>query len=202
MKIIHQPADLAIGRGKACLAIGMFDGVHLGHQQVFRQTIEDSHRNEGRSVAVTFDRHPASVIAPDRTPAMLQNRNQRLRAIESLGIDDALLIEFSTAFSRKPGAEFIRELADGFGMIHSICVGANFTFGHRRDGNVGLLRTLGQALGFHVHGLQAVSLDGQAVSSTRIRAAVRAGDLDAAGQMLGRTFAIEGTVVEGDRHGL
>lgn len=201
MKIIHQPADLANGSRKACLAIGMFDGVHLGHQQVLRQAIEDSHRNEGRSIAVTFDRHPASVIAPDRTPALLQTRAQRLRAIESLGIDAALLIEFDTAFSRKPGAEFVRELADGFGAIHSICVGANFTFGHRRDGNVGLLRTLGQALGFHVHGLQAVSLDGQAVSSTRIRAAVRTGHLDAAGQMLGRTFAIEGTVVEGDRHG-
>ena len=145
MKIIHQPADLANGSRKACLAIGMFDGVHLGHQQVLRQAIEDSHRNEGRSVAVTFDRHPASVIAPDRTPALLQTRAQRLRAIESLGIDAALLIEFDTAFSRKPGAEFVRELADGFGTIHSICVGANFTFGHRRDGNVGLLRTLGQA---------------------------------------------------------
>ena len=201
MKIIHQPADLANGSRKACLAIGMFDGVHLGHQQVLRQAIEDSHRNEGRSVAVTFDRHPASVIAPDRTPALLQTRAQRLRAIESLGIDAALLIKFDKALSRKPGAEFVHELADGFGAIHSICVGVNFTFGHKRNGNVELLRTLGQALGFHVHGLQAVSLDGQAVSSTRIRAAVRDGRLDDAGQMLGRTFAIEGTVIEGERQG-
>ena len=201
MKLIHQPDDLINGDRKACLAIGMFDGVHLGHQQVLRQAIEDSHRNEARSVAVTFDRHPASVIAPGRAPALLQTRDQRLRAIESLGIDAALLIKFDKAVSRKPGAEFVRELADGFGAIHSICVGVNFTFGHKRDGNVELLRTLGQALGFHVHGLQAVSLDGQAVSSTRIRAAVRDGRLDDAGQMLGRTFAIEGTVIEGERQG-
>ena len=201
MKLIHQPDELINGDRKACLAIGMFDGVHLGHQQVLRQAIEDSHRNEARSVAVTFDRHPASVIAPGRAPALLQTRAQRLRAIESLGIDAALLIKFDKALSRKPGAEFVHELADGFGAIHSICVGVNFTFGHKRDGNVELLRTLGQALGFHVHGLQAVSLDGQAVSSTRIRAAVRDGRLDDAGQMLGRTFAIEGTVIEGERQG-
>jgi riboflavin kinase/FMN adenylyltransferase len=201
VKLIHQPGDLANGERKACLAIGMFDGVHLGHQQVLRQAIEDSHQHEALSVAVTFDRHPTSVIAPDRAPALLQTRAQRLRAIESLGIDAALVIEFDEAFCRKPGAEFVRELADGFGAIHSICVGANFTFGHRRDGDAKLLRTLGQALGFHVHGLAAVSLDGQAVSSTRIRAAVRDGRLDDAGQMLGRTFAIEGTVIEGDRRG-
>ena len=201
MKLIHQPGDLANGDRMACLAIGMFDGVHLGHQQVLRQAVEDSHQHEGRSVAVTFDRHPASVIAPGRAPALLQSRDQRLRAIESLGIDAALLIKFDEAFSRRPGAEFIRELAAGFGSIHSICVGANFTFGHKRDGNVELLRALGQALGFSVHGLQAVALDGEPVSSTRIRAAVRAGQLDAAGQMLGRTFAIEGTVIKGDGRG-
>ena len=201
MKLLHQPGDLTNGDRKACLAIGMFDGVHLGHQQVLRQAIEDSHQHEARSVAVTFDRHPASVIAQGRATALLQTRDQRLRAIESLGIDAVLLIEFDTAFSRKPGATFVRELTDGFSAIHSICVGAKFTFGHKRDGNVELLRTLGQVLGFHVHGLQAVSLDGQAVSSTRIRAAVRDGHLDAAGQMLGRTFAIEGTVIEGDRRG-
>ena len=201
MKLLHQPGDLTNGDRKACLAIGMFDGVHLGHQQVLRQAIEDSHQHEARSVAVTFDRHPASVIAQGRATALLQTRDQRLRAIESLGIDAVLLIEFDTAFSRKPGATFVRELTDGFSAIHSICVGAKFTFGHKRDGNVELLRTLGQALGFHVHGLQAVSLDGQAVSSTRIRAAVRDGRLDDAGQMLGRTFAIEGTVIEGERQG-
>ena len=201
MKLIHKPDDLINGDRQACLAIGMFDGVHLGHQQVLRQAIEDSHRHEARSVAVTFDRHPATVIEPGHAPALLQTRAQRLHAIESLGIDAALLIKFDKAFSCKPGAEFVRELADGFGTIHSICVGVNFAFGHKRDGNVKLLRTLGQALSFHVHGLRAVSLDGQAVSSTRIRACVRDGRLDDAGQMLGRTFAIEGTVIEGERQG-
>ncbi|MDP6795196.1 MAG: bifunctional riboflavin kinase/FAD synthetase [Verrucomicrobiota bacterium] len=201
MKHLNQPADLANGNRKVCLAIGMFDGVHLGHQQVLRQAIEDCHHQEMLSVAVTFDRHPATVIAPNYAPALLQTRAQRLRTIESLGLDAALVIQFDEAFHRKPGEAFIRELATGFSAIHSICVGANFAFGHRRDGNVELLRALGQALGFHVHSLQAVALDGQAVSSTRIRTAVRDGQLDAAGQMLGRTFAIEGDVVRGDGRG-
>ena len=201
MNLLNQPSDLANGDRKVCLAIGMFDGVHLGHQQVLRQAIEDSHQHEALSVAVTFDRHPATVIAPARAPALLQTRAQRLRAIESLGLDAALVIRFDKSFCRKPGEMFIRELATGFGSIHSICVGASFAFGHRRDGNVDLLRTLGQALGFHVHGLQAVALDEQPVSSTRIRTSVRDGQLDDAGQMLGRTFAIEGIVVRGDGRG-
>ncbi|MBS34031.1 MAG: bifunctional riboflavin kinase/FMN adenylyltransferase, partial [Verrucomicrobiales bacterium] len=102
MKHLDQPTELANGSRKVCLAIGMFDGVHLGHQQVLQQAIEDSHQHEALSVAVTFDRHPATVIAPSRAPALLQTRAQRLRAIESLGLDAALVIRFDEAFCRKP----------------------------------------------------------------------------------------------------
>jgi len=201
VKQLKQPGELASGERSVCLAIGMFDGVHLGHRQVLRQAVNDAIRHEGFSVAVTFDQHPANVVAPDRIPALLQSRAQRLRAIESTGIDAALIIQFDQMFSRKPGEAFIRELVDGFGSIKSICVGANFSFGHKRDGNVKSLQALGRTLDFRVHGLQAVALAGQAVSSTRIRTAVREGQLDDAGQMLGRNFSIEGTVVKGDAKG-
>ena len=201
MKQLSKPSDLVNGDQKVCLAIGMFDGVHLGHQQVLRQAVSDATQHEAVPVAVTFDQHPANIVAPDRAPALLQTRSQRLRAMDVVGIDAALVIQFDESFSQKPGESFIRELAEGFGSIHSICVGANFSFGHKRDGNVESLQALGQALGFRVHGLQAVSLDGQAVSSTRIRTAVRKGKLDEAGQMLGRTFSIEGPVVKGDGKG-
>jgi riboflavin kinase/FMN adenylyltransferase len=150
---------------------------------------------------VTFDRHPNHIVAPARVPPLLQSLPQRLRAIEALGADTALLLAFDEALSRVPGAEFIRGLARDFGRLHSVCVGSDFHFGHKRSGNVDVLRQLGAELRFQVHGLAAVSLDGQAVSSTRIREAIRAGRLDDAGQMLGRPWALAGRVVAGARRG-
>ena len=201
MKLIHAAKELGDGSQKVCLAIGVFDGVHLGHQQIIRQTIADTHQHGARAVVVTFDRHPNAVVAPERVPLQIYSRPQKLRTIESLGVDALLEIAFDKAFSEKSGETFVRELQAGFGKIHSICVGADFVFGHRRSGNVALLKTLGAELQFQVHGLAAVALDGQVVSSTRIREMIRAGDIDGAGQMLGRPYAVCGRVMEGDRLG-
>jgi len=141
------------------------------------------------------------VVAPDRVPLQIFSWSQKIRALESLGADALLEIHFDPAFSQKTGEVFIRELARDLGKIHSICVGANFVFGHRRSGNVELLKRLGGGLNFQVHGLAELALDGQTVSSTRIREAIAAGELDAAGQMLGRPYAVCGRVVAGDRLG-
>jgi riboflavin kinase/FMN adenylyltransferase len=201
MKVVRQARELQTNGRKVCLAIGVFDGVHLGHQQVIRQTIADARAHEAIAVALTFDRHPSSVVAPERAPQLIYSLPQKLRAIESIGVDATLLIEFTESFSRKTGEEFVRELVKDFGAIHSICVGSAFTFGHKRSGNVELLRALGAEFKFQVHGLAALALDGQTVSSTRIRECIRAGDLDDASQMLGRAYAIAGKVIEGDRLG-
>jgi riboflavin kinase/FMN adenylyltransferase len=150
---------------------------------------------------ITFDRHPNSVVSPDRVPPLIYSPSQKLRAIEALGVDALLEIHFDRSFSEKSGGTFISELARDLGKIQSVCVGADFVFGYKRSGNVGLLKTLGQELNFLVHGLAAVSLDGQVVSSTRIRETIRAGDFDAASQMLGRPYTICGRVVEGDKLG-
>ena len=158
-------------------------------------------QHDALALVVTFDKHPNAVVAPERVPPQIFSRSQKLRAIESLGADALLEIPFDKAFSEKSGEVFIRELAHGLGKIHSICVGADFVFGHKRSGNVELLKKLGAELFFQVHGLAAVALDGQVVSSTRIREMIRAGDFDAASQMLGRPYAICGRVVEGDRIG-
>ncbi len=186
MQIIHAPSELGARAGKACLALGFFDGVHLGHQQVLRQAIADARQHDGWSLAVTFDRHPNTVVAPDRVPPLIYSLPQKLRAIEALGANALWLIHFDPPFSRHTGEEFVRALVRDFGPIRSICVGADFVFGHKRSGNVALLKKLGAELNFVVHGLAAVALDGQVVSSTRIRHAIRRGDLDAASQMLGR----------------
>jgi len=201
MQVAAHAAELAARHPRVCLAIGFFDGVHLGHQQIIRQTVADAHQHEAAAVVVSFDRHPATVVAPDRVPPLIQTLPQRLRAIKTLGVDGLLLIRFDEAFSRRTGEEFIRALARDFERIFSVCVGATFTFGHRRGGNVALLRTLGRELRFQVHGLAAVALDGDTVSSTRIREAIQAGQFDAAGQMLGRGYALGGEVVEGQRLG-
>jgi riboflavin kinase/FMN adenylyltransferase len=201
MKIIRTANELKPADHKVCLAIGFFDGVHLGHQQIIRQTIADAHQHNAIALVITFDRHPNVVIAPGRTPPLIYALPQKLRVIESLGVDTLLLIHFDEGFSRLTGGEFIRGLARDSGSIHSISVGSDFVFGHRRGGNVALLKKLGAKLGFSVHGLAAVSLDGQVVSSTRIREAIRVGNLDAASQMLGRPYAISGRVIEGNHLG-
>lgn len=198
MRIIHAARELNPSDRKVCLGIGFFDGVHLGHQQIIRQTITDARRHEAIALVVTFDRHPNTVVAPNRVPPLIYSLPQKLRAMESLGTDTLLLIQFDKAFSEQTGEAFIRSLARDLGQVQSLCVGTNFVFGHQRGGNVELLRNLGRELKFAVHGMAAVSLDGRTVSSTRIREAIRAGDLDNVSQMLGRAYSVAGTVVRGD----
>ena len=198
MRIIHAAPELLPGSRKVCLAIGFFDGVHLGHQQVIRQTLTDARQHEAIALVVTFDRHPNTIVAPNRVPPLVYSLPQKLRAVKSLGADTLLLLRFDKAFSEQSGEAFVRNLAHEVGPIQSLCVGANFVFGHKRGGNVELLRKLGAELNFTVHSMAAVSLDGRAVSSTRIREAIRAGDLDSVSQMLGRAYSVAGTVVRGD----
>ena len=201
MKVIRAANELGNGSRKVCVAIGVFDGVHLGHQQIIRQTVADARGHDAVALVVTFDKHPSAIVAPDKTPPQIFSRSQKLRAIELLGADALLEIPFDKTFSEKSGELFIRELARDLGKIHSVCVGADFVFGHKRSGNVELMKKLGAELFFQVHGLAAVALDGQVVSSTRIREAIRAGNFDAASQMLGRPYAICGKIIEGDKIG-
>ena len=201
MKIIHAAKDLKPGRKTVCLAIGFFDGVHLGHQQIIRQTIADARRHGAVALVLTFDRHPNSVVAPQHVPRLIYPLSRKLEVIASLGADALLLIRFDRKFSGQTGEEFVRRLRHELGQIQSLCVGRDFVFGYRRTGDVTLLKRLGDEIGFNVHGMAAVSLDGQVVSSTRIREAIRAGELDAASQMLGRPYTLSGCVVKGDRLG-
>lgn len=198
---IHQTHELHAGSRKVCLALGVFDGVHLGHQQIIRQTIGSARQHDGLAVVLTFDRHPSAIVAPDRVPPLIYSLPQKVRAIEALGADALLLLRFDHAFSAQTGENFIRELARDLGAIHSICVGADFVFGHQRSGNVALLQKLGAELNFTVHGIAAVALDGQVVSSTRVREAIRTGHFDAANQMLGRPYSLAATIVTGDQVG-
>jgi len=198
MEILHAAQELKPAGRPVCVALGVFDGVHLGHQRVIQQTLADARTSRGLAVVITFDRHPNAVVAPDRVPPLIYSLPQKLRTLAALGVDATWLIPFDEAFSRQSGQTFVRGLARDFGSLNSVCVGAEFTFGHKRSGDVALLRDLGRELGFAVHGMEAVNTDGLAVSSTRIRDAIQAGEIEVASRMLGRPYTLAGLVVRGD----
>ncbi len=201
MKVIRQPNELHPDGRSVSVAIGVFDGVHLGHQRILQQTVQDARQTDGVSVVVTFDQHPSVVVAPDRAPPLIYSLSQRLAAIDSLGIDTVLLLHFDRQFSLQSGEEFITQLATQFGRLSSLNIGRGFTFGYRRSGNVALLKALGPTLGFVVHDLPPVSYRGQAISSTRCRRAILDGDFRLASKMLGRPYSLAGPVVPGERLG-
>jgi riboflavin kinase/FMN adenylyltransferase len=201
MRIVRAANELAQPGRRACLAIGFFDGVHLGHQQIIRQAKGDAQQHDALSVVVTFKEHPASVVAPGQAPALIQTPEHRLETLTDLGPDATLLLEFDTALREQPGNVFIRRLYQELGGICSVCIGADFHFGYKRSGNVALLRELGAELGFQVHGIAAVALERQTISSTRIRESIRIGRLEAASEMLGRAYGVASRVVRGDQLG-
>jgi riboflavin kinase / FMN adenylyltransferase len=201
VNIIRLANELQADPRPVCAAIGVFDGLHLGHQAVLRQTLKDAAASGGMAVAITFDRHPNAVVAPERNPLLIQSLTQRLRGLERLGFDVTWLIPFDADFSRIPAEQFVRDLVRDFGNVRSLSVGANFTFGYRRCGDLALLKQLGEHLGFAVHGLGAIEVNGQPVSSTRIRESIQRGDLDTASALLGRSYSVAGLILRGDQRG-
>ncbi|MSU35538.1 MAG: bifunctional riboflavin kinase/FAD synthetase [Pedosphaera sp.] len=201
MRRIIDPAELRECGRPVCVALGMFDGVHLGHQHVIRQAVLDAQSLGGLTVALTFNPHPLAIVRPDRAPSLLQTVSQRLRAIEDMGVDVALVLEFDDTFRNQTGEEFTGRLVREFGCLRSFSVGEGFEFGRDRSGSLDLLRRLGGELGFRVHGLAPISVGGEVVSSTRIREVLRQGDLSHVAELLGRPYSLAGIVQRGDQLG-
>jgi riboflavin kinase/FMN adenylyltransferase len=187
--------------GPIYLAIGVFDGVHLGHQAVLGRAVDDAGATGGTAVAVTFDPHPARVLRPDSAPRLLTATAHKARLIRDLGVPWQLVLPFNRQFAATPPAEFIRQLAAASRPLREICVGHAWSFGAGRAGNLQLLEELGKELGFAEVGVPAVEIDGEIVSSTLIRQAVELGDFARAKRFLGRDYTILGTVVEGEQLG-
>lgn len=201
MRVIHSARDLGAEGKAVCLAMGFFDGVHLGHQRIIKETIQAARTVSGMAVVLSFDRHPNTIVAPDRVPLLIQSLPQKLKAISRYGPDATLLLHFDTAFSRQAADVFVRTLAHDLCRLHAIYVGSNFAFGHRRAGNLSLLFALGAECGFSAHGITPVMLDGAVVSSTNIRQSIAAGDFAQASAMLGRTYTLRAPVIRGDALG-
>jgi riboflavin kinase/FMN adenylyltransferase len=201
MTLIQKASQVTAEGRPVCVALGMFDGVHLGHQRVLATTVENAQALGGISVAITFDRHPNTVVAPERTPALIYSLRQRLRAIARLHVENVWLIHFDAAFSRQPAEDFVADLVRDLRSLRSVSVGRGFTFGHKRSGTISSLRAWGQKFGFNVHEVGPVMCDGEIISSTRIRRAIHSGNFDLANHMLGRRYSLAATVIEGQRLG-
>ena len=197
VNILRSISDLSDLVGPLHLAIGVFDGVHIGHRAVIEHALAAADATHGTAVVVTFDPHPAQVLRPDRAPLLLTSTRHKLRLLAQLGVADTLVISFDTTFAATPPAEFVVALAAASRPLRQICVGQDWAFGKARAGNVTLLTELGAKLGFDVEGVAGVSIQGEPVSSTAIRAAVQTGDLAAAARLLGRPFSIFSTVIDG-----
>jgi riboflavin kinase/FMN adenylyltransferase len=207
MEVLRDPSACPRPAPASAVTIGAYDGVHLGHQAVIAE-VRRRAAALGLAVAVvTFDRHPASVVRPESAPRLLTDLDQKLELLAATGVDTCLVLPFDEARSREPAADFVREVLIGCLAARVVVVGQDFHFGHRRSGNVALLRAMGAELGFEVDGLDLVDAQGMParepsrVSSTRIRHALVEGDLARANAMLGRAHELRGVVAHGDERG-
>ncbi|MFF5992851.1 bifunctional riboflavin kinase/FAD synthetase [Prauserella flavalba] len=202
--------DLPGGWGRCVVTIGVFDGVHRGHQALISRTVEAARQRDVPSVVLTFDPHPSEVLRPGSHPAQLTTLRRKAELVEDLGVDVFAVLPFTPELSRLTADEFVHEILVDKLHAAAVIVGENFTFGHKAAGNVETLRTLGRRFGFVAHGaqLQGQTLPGDGnddgeitFSSTYVRSCIDAGDVAAAAEALGRPHRLEGIVVRGDGRG-
>jgi riboflavin kinase / FMN adenylyltransferase len=187
-------AELDAHPGVTGLAIGVFDGVHLGHQAVVRSL-------DGSVAVLTFEPHPLAIIAPERVPARLTSLDQRVEYLRELGTVAVVAVKFDQALRELSPAGFVGELARIFPDLQEIAIGENWSFGRHREGNAARLSELAGERGLRVKAIAPVQLDGALVSSTRIREAIGQRRFDEAARCLGRSHAVTGMVIAGEARG-
>lgn len=183
------------------ITIGMYDGVHRGHQYLLETAVARAHADGLSSVAVTFDPHPSEVVRPGSHPPILTSVNRKAELLAGLGLDALCVLPFTIDFSRLRPDEFVHSALVAHLHAAVVVVGENFRFGHRAQGTVETLRELGERFGFQTETVGIQRAGDLPLSSTYIRACVAAGDMDAAAAALGRNHRIEGIVVRGERRG-
>jgi riboflavin kinase / FMN adenylyltransferase len=201
MQVLRSIPELAQIPGPVFLAIGVFDGVHLGHQAVISTAARHAAEAGGTAVVVTFDPHPAKVLRPEKSPRLLTATPHKISLIRGLGVSHLLVLRFDCELASTLPENFVRQLVESARPLREICVGQEWSFGKNRAGNLALLKKLGAELGFNVVGVEPVTSQEKIISSTAIREAVETGDFAAARRMLGRDYTILGTVEEGKHVG-
>jgi riboflavin kinase/FMN adenylyltransferase len=183
------------------VTVGNFDGLHVGHQEILRIVTERAGARRGESAVYTFEPHPRKVLRPADAPRLLTTLEQKLELIEDAGVDVVIVERFDAEFARRSAEEFVRDVLHARLRPEEVFVGYDFRFGHDREGSMRTLTELGPHLGFAVTIVPEVTVGGRDVNSTRIRELLGAGNVEEAGELLGRPYRVRGLVVEGDRRG-
>ena len=183
------------------LTLGNFDGLHRGHIKIIDRIRRGASERAGTSVVLTFDPHPPRVLRPDKAPPLLMSPDQKLAALERAGVQGVAIVCFTHELSRWEPEVFVRRVLVDWLRVAEVWVGADFLFGHERSGTFSLLRTLGQQAGFRVEKIDPIRYKDFIVSSTRIRRLVAEGRVEEAGALLGRHYAISGSIVPGAARG-
>jgi riboflavin kinase/FMN adenylyltransferase len=181
--------------------IGNFDGVHAGQRATIDRVVARARELSVPSVVITFEPHPLTVLRPEQAPVALTTLPQKEKLLEEAGVAVMLVLRFTPELAKVPARQFVRDFLEGQLDLQEIYVGEGFVFGHKREGNLALLREMGEALGFQVVGIEEVTAAGERISSTRIRRSVSEGKVGDAATMLGRPYSITGKIMRGDRMG-
>ena len=200
MKIFHGTENANIAR-PTVLTLGVFDGLHLGHQRIMQTVVERAKAVDAVPTAITFDPHPRAVLHPDSATPLLQTLDQRLANFEVLGIEQAIVIPFDREFASLPAEDFLTAIVRDRLHAREVYLGEGFAFGKGRGGNIELLRKMSAELGFKADEVEEVRLRGHRISSSRIRKLLDEGRVNLARRMLGRPYGVEGVIIRGNRRG-
>ena len=200
LRVFRSLQEAEASFGPCALTIGNFDGVHLGHLVLLHRVRDLARELHVKAAVLTFDPHPAKVVAPEKAPKLLTSCEQRCTLFAQAGIDEVLILPFDRTFSELSPTAFVEQVLVRTLRTKAVVVGENFRFGYKHQGDTALLAQLGREHDFLVEALSSVTERGRVVSSTEIRQAVKSGKIVRAGRMLGRPFSLDGEVVKG--HGI
>ncbi|HYP52384.1 MAG TPA: bifunctional riboflavin kinase/FAD synthetase [Pyrinomonadaceae bacterium] len=200
MRLFHGYENAEIAR-PTVLTLGVFDGLHLGHQLIVRTVVERARAVSAVPTVITFDPHPRAVLHPASAPPLLQTFDQKVEALGLLGVEQTIVVRFTEEFARVRAVEFLRDVVRERLQAKEVYLGRGFAFGHGREGNIELLRGVSERLGFRADEVPEVQLRGRRVSSSRIRELLSDGRVNLARRMLGRPYGVEGRVVRGAERG-
>ena len=200
MRLFHGTDNAGIHR-PTVLTLGVFDGLHLGHQLIMETLAERAREVGAVPTVITFDPHPRAVLHPESAPPLLQTFDQKIEAFGVLGIEQTIIVRFTQEFASIRAADFLRAVVKERLQAKEVYLGKGFAFGHNREGNIELLKKLGSELGFVAGEVPEVRLLGRRVSSSKIRELLASGNVNLARRMLGRPYGVEGRVERGDERG-